>query len=44
MRDVPGVTDLKVEPQVLVPQVEVRLRPGVGRRLRRSPRATCGAP
>jgi CzcA family heavy metal efflux pump len=27
MRDVPGVADLKVEPQVLVPQVDVRLRP-----------------
>jgi CzcA family heavy metal efflux pump len=25
--EVPGVADLKVEPQVLVPQVEVRLRP-----------------
>lgn len=25
--DVPGVVDLKVEPQVLVPQVQVRLRP-----------------
>ena len=27
MKDVPGVTNLKVEPQVLVAQVEVRLRP-----------------
>lgn len=27
MKDVPGVSDLKVEPQVLVPQVEVRLKP-----------------
>jgi len=27
MADVSGVTNLKVEPQVLVPQVEVRLRP-----------------
>ena len=27
MADVPGVTNLKVEPQVLVPQIEVRLRP-----------------
>jgi Cu/Ag efflux pump CusA len=27
IRDVPGVADLKVEPQVLVPQVDVRLRP-----------------
>ncbi len=26
IRDVPGIADLKVEPQVLVPQVEVRLR------------------
>ena len=26
--DVPGVVNLKVEPQVLVPQIEVRLRPG----------------
>jgi CzcA family heavy metal efflux pump len=25
--DVPGIVDLKVEPQVLVPQIEVRLRP-----------------
>jgi len=27
IRDVPGVVDLKVEPQVLVPQIDVRLRP-----------------
>ncbi len=27
MADVPGVTNLKVEPQVLVPQIEVRPRP-----------------
>ncbi len=30
LRSVPGVTDLKVEPQVLVPQVEVRFRPAMG--------------
>jgi CzcA family heavy metal efflux pump len=29
---VPGVADLKVEPQVLVPQIEVRLRSGAARR------------
>src|SRR5262249_32993045 len=27
MADVPGVSNLKVEPQVLVPQIDVRLRP-----------------
>ncbi|MGL4553297.1 MAG: efflux RND transporter permease subunit, partial [Gemmataceae bacterium] len=27
VKDVPGVSNLKVEPQVLVPQVEVRIRP-----------------
>jgi Cu/Ag efflux pump CusA len=30
--DVPGVSDLKVEPQVLVPQIEVRLRPEAAQR------------
>ena len=30
--DVPGVVNLKVEPQVLVPQIEVRLRPGAAER------------
>jgi len=30
---VPGVTDLKVEPLVLVPQLQVRLRPDVGANL-----------
>ncbi len=29
MADIPGVSDLKVEPQVLVPQVEVAIRPEV---------------
>ena len=32
MKDVPGVTNLKVEPQVLVAQVEVRLRPDAAQR------------
>jgi Cu/Ag efflux pump CusA len=32
MKDVPGVTNLKVEPQVLVPQVVVRLRPDAASR------------
>ena len=27
MKDVPGVINLKVDPQVLIPQIEVRLRP-----------------
>lgn len=30
--DVPGIVNLKVEPQVLVPQIEVRLRPGAAER------------
>jgi len=29
LKDVPGVSELKVEPQTLVPQVQVRLRPEV---------------
>jgi len=29
IEDVPGVSDLKVEPQVLVPQLDVRLKPDV---------------
>ncbi len=32
MNSVPGVTNLKVEPQVLVPQIEVRLRPDMAER------------
>ena len=36
-RDVPGVADLKVEPQVLVPQVEVRLRPEAAQRFGLTP-------
>jgi CzcA family heavy metal efflux pump len=32
MKDVPGVVNLKVEPQVLVAQVEVRLRPEAAQR------------
>ena len=32
LANVPGLVDLKVEPQVLVPQVEVRLRPEAARR------------
>jgi CzcA family heavy metal efflux pump len=32
MSEVPGVKNLKVEPQVLVPQVEVRLRPDAAER------------
>jgi Cu/Ag efflux pump CusA len=32
MATVPGVTNLKVEPQVLIPQIEVRLRPEAAER------------
>jgi CzcA family heavy metal efflux pump len=35
--EVPGVVDLKVEPQVLVPQIEVRLRPEAARRFGLTP-------
>ena len=34
MKDVPGVVNLKVEPQVLVAQVEVRLRPEAAQKYR----------
>ncbi len=37
MAAVPGVTNLKVEPQVLVPQVEVRLRPEAAERFGLTP-------
>ncbi len=37
MAAVPGVSDLKVEPQVLVPQVEVRLRPEAAQRFGLTP-------
>ncbi|MEZ4405219.1 MAG: efflux RND transporter permease subunit [Polyangiales bacterium] len=37
LRGVPGLVDLKVEPQVLVPQVEVRLRPSAARRFGLTP-------
>jgi CzcA family heavy metal efflux pump len=37
MERVPGVTNLKVEPQVLVPQVAVRLRPEAAERLGLTP-------
>ena len=37
MKTVPGVTDLKVEPQVLVPQLDVRLRPEAAARLGLTP-------
>ena len=47
--DVPGVQNLKVEPQVLVAQIEVRLRPDDARKhgvtaghVRRMPRLTAG--
>jgi Cu/Ag efflux pump CusA len=50
-RAVPGVVDLKVEPQVLVPQIEVRLRPEAARRfgltpgeVRRARATLCRAP
>jgi len=36
--DVPGVIDLHVQPQVLVPQIDVRFRPEAGRRYGLSPR------
>jgi CzcA family heavy metal efflux pump len=37
MAEVPGVTNLKVEPQVLVPQIEVRLRPAAAERFGLTP-------
>jgi Cu/Ag efflux pump CusA len=37
MSEVQGVTNLKVEQQVLVPQLEVRLRPGVARQFGLTP-------
>ncbi len=37
VKDVPGVTDLKVEAQVLVPQLDVRLRPEAAARLGLTP-------
>jgi CzcA family heavy metal efflux pump len=37
MGGVPGVADLKVEPQVLVPQIEVALRSGAARRFGLTP-------
>ncbi|RKI00421.1 efflux RND transporter permease subunit [Corallococcus sp. AB038B] len=37
LRGIPGVVNLKVEPQVLVPQVQLRLDPEAGRRLGLTP-------
>lgn len=37
VKDVPGVIDLKVEPQVVVPQLDVRLRPEAAARLGLTP-------
>ena len=37
--DIPGIVDLKVEPQVLVPQVAIRIRPEVAQRLGITPGA-----
>ncbi len=37
MENVPGVANLKVEPQVLVPQIEVRLRPAAAERFGLTP-------
>lgn len=37
IKDVPGVADLKVEPQVVVPQLDVRLRTDVAARLGLTP-------
>ncbi|NBD08224.1 efflux RND transporter permease subunit [Corallococcus silvisoli] len=37
LRGIPGVVNLKVEPQVLVPQLQVRLEPEAGRRLGLTP-------
>ncbi|MCP3101518.1 efflux RND transporter permease subunit [Myxococcus sp. K15C18031901] len=37
LRAIPGVVNLKVEPQVLVPQLQVRLDPEAGRRLGLTP-------
>ncbi|AKQ69213.1 Cobalt-zinc-cadmium resistance protein CzcA [Myxococcus hansupus] len=37
LRTIPGVVNLKVEPQVLVPQLQVRLSPEAGRRLGLTP-------
>jgi CzcA family heavy metal efflux pump len=43
MRDVDGVTALKIEPQVLVPQISVRLRPDAASRLGLTYGAVAGA-
>ncbi|MCY1043619.1 efflux RND transporter permease subunit [Corallococcus sp. bb12-1] len=37
LRAIPGVVHLKVEPQVLVPQIQIRLEPEAGRRLGLTP-------
>ena len=37
MKDVPGVTTLKVEPQVLVPQVSIKMRPDAASRFGLTP-------
>ncbi|WP_163864466.1 efflux RND transporter permease subunit [Myxococcus eversor] len=37
LRTIPGVVNLKVEPQVLVPRIQVRLEPEAGRRLGLTP-------
>jgi len=43
MRTIDGVTNLKVEPQVLVPQIVVRFRPEAGARFGLSPGDVIGA-
>ena len=43
MKDVEGVTNLKVEPQVLVPQIVVRFRPDAAARFGLTPGAVTGA-
>ncbi len=37
IKDIPGVTDLKIEPQVIVPQLDVRLKPEAAARLGLTP-------
>jgi CzcA family heavy metal efflux pump len=38
LADIPGVADLQIQPQVLVPQIDVRFRPEAGQRFGLTPR------